>query len=87
MEDYSAPPLASSLIESMRDIGYSFKTAIADIIDNSITAESSRVDVFCDADRQQPVIAILDNEPRNTPRCYAAGKSKPFGLSGRWRLG
>ena len=61
MEDYNAPPRASSLIESMRDIGYSFETALADIIDNSITAESKQVDIFCDADGPRPVIAILDN--------------------------
>lgn len=61
MEDYRAPPRASSLIESMRDIGYSFETALADIVDNSITANSKQIDIFCDADSEQPVIAILDN--------------------------
>ncbi|MFK7954789.1 MAG: ATP-binding protein, partial [Lysobacterales bacterium] len=61
MKEYKSPPRASSLIESMRDIGYSFETAIADIIDNSITAKASLVDIFCDADRHQPVIGILDN--------------------------
>lgn len=61
MEDYRAPPRASSLIESMRDIGYSFETALADILDNSITAKSSEIDIFCDADGHSPVIAILDN--------------------------
>lgn len=61
MEDYRAPPKASSLIESMRDIGYSFETALADIIDNSITAKSTVIDIFCDADSDDPVIAILDD--------------------------
>jgi hypothetical protein len=34
----SAEPEASSMIETFRAIGYSIETAIADIIDNSITA-------------------------------------------------
>lgn len=53
--------MASSLIESMRDVGYSLETALADIIDNSITAKSTRVDIFCDADAPEPTIGILDN--------------------------
>jgi Histidine kinase-, DNA gyrase B-, and HSP90-like ATPase len=61
MEDHKAPPQASSLIESMRDIGYSFETALADIIDNSITARSQTIDLLCDADGMSPVIAILDD--------------------------
>lgn len=38
-------PSASSLIESIRSIGYSFESAIADIIDNSISAKSKNVAV------------------------------------------
>jgi len=36
-------PIPSMLIESMRDIGYSFETALADIIDNSIAAGARNV--------------------------------------------
>lgn len=36
-------PEPSILIESLRDIGYSFESALADIIDNSITAEADDV--------------------------------------------
>jgi hypothetical protein len=38
-------PPASSLIESIRSIGYSFDTAVADIIDNSISAESKKIKI------------------------------------------
>ena len=38
-------PFAPSLIESMRSLGYSFESAVADIIDNSISAEAKRIDV------------------------------------------
>ena len=61
METRSLPPRASSLVESMRDIGYSLETAIADIIDNSITANASRVEILVDTNAEQPVLGILDN--------------------------
>lgn len=61
MKDHRAPPSAASLIESMRDIGYSFETALADIVDNSITAKSKAIGILCDADASPPVIAILDD--------------------------
>lgn len=55
------PPSASSLSESMRDIGYSLPTAIADIIDNSITADASEINVYCDLTKESPTLAIVDN--------------------------
>lgn len=60
-QDYKLPPSASSLSESMRDLGYSLATAIADIIDNSITAKASHINVFCDLSVEQPVLIIIDN--------------------------
>ena len=45
----------------MRDIGYSLETAIADIIDNSITANASRVEILVDTNAELPVLGILDN--------------------------
>lgn len=36
-------PEPSILIESLRDIGYSFNSALADIVDNSITANASEI--------------------------------------------
>ncbi|WP_241231107.1 ATP-binding protein [Sphingomonas koreensis] len=56
-----ATPLASALIESMRDIGYSLETALADIIDNAITAKATRVDVLSETSGEHPALAILDN--------------------------
>lgn len=58
---HKLPPSASSLSESMRDLGYSLATAIADIIDNSITAEATDIDVFCDLTRDNPTMTIIDN--------------------------
>lgn len=56
-----ATPRASALIESLRDIGYTLSTALADIIDNSITAGASSVHIFADTLTEKPSIAIIDN--------------------------
>ena len=40
------PPSADVLMNSMRSIGYSFKTAIADILDNSISAKAKNINIF-----------------------------------------
>jgi hypothetical protein len=49
------------LIESMRDIGYSLETALADVIDNSITAGATEIRLLVDAAGHDPSIGILDN--------------------------
>lgn len=56
-----APPRARGMFDSLRGIGYSAPAAIADLIDNSITAGADRVrvDFIWRADRS--VIRIVDN--------------------------
>lgn len=54
-------PSAASLTASMRDLGYSLETAIADLIDNSISAGATRIEIFCDLVRAHPTLAIIDN--------------------------
>lgn len=53
-------PVPSMLIESMRDIGYSFETALADIIDNSLAANATEIKIEARA-TPDPIIAICDN--------------------------
>ncbi len=53
-------PFAPNLIESMRSLGYSFETAIADLIDNSISANSSKIDILL-SPIDNPYLIILDN--------------------------
>lgn len=60
MKTVSLPPHAPTLIESTRAIGYTLEAAVADIIDNSITAMSSCVDLFFFPIKDS-YIAILDN--------------------------
>ena len=45
----------------MRDLGYSLETAIADLIDNSISAGADRIDIICDVSGELPLVVILDN--------------------------
>lgn len=45
----------------MRDLGYSLETAVADLIDNSISAEASHMDIVCQLAGDQPFLAILDD--------------------------
>ena len=46
---------------SMRSIGYSFNNAIADIIDNSITADADQINIECNWNGEEPTIEIVDN--------------------------
>jgi hypothetical protein len=53
-------PYAPAFIESMRAVGYSLESAVADIIDNSISAEATSVRIqFRPFDN--PNVAIIDN--------------------------
>lgn len=61
MQTFTATPRASMLIESMRDIGYSLETALADVIDNSITARSTTIHIFAESEDDQFRIGILDD--------------------------
>ena len=54
------PPFAPTLIESTRAIGYSLESAVADIIDNSIAAEASSIQIaFFPVD--DAYVSILDD--------------------------
>ena len=55
-----ATPHAASLIEGMRDFGYTLSTAMADVIDNSITAGAGLVQILADTVSDAPWIAIVD---------------------------
>jgi len=55
------PPSAACLSASMRDLGYSLESAVADLIDNSISANATSVDIFCEASAAEPVLVILDD--------------------------
>ena len=59
MKLIETPPDAVSIMESTRAIGYSLPVAVADIIDNSITAEAEHIEIFYSA--TEKYVAILDD--------------------------
>jgi len=54
-------PNPAFLMQSMRRIGYTLETALADIIDNSISADASVISVQYRWNDATPWIAIIDN--------------------------
>lgn len=60
MRDIELPPFAPLLMESTRAIGYNLETAIADILDNSISADSTKISIKY-SPYDEPYVAILDN--------------------------
>lgn len=54
-------PSARRLTGSLRDIGYSFESAVADLIDNSIAAGASRIDVTVRYDGKNSQVFLVDN--------------------------
>lgn len=57
----SSPPNASAILESLRGLGYSPETAIADTIDNSISAGATVVDLYFDWKGDNSSVAIVDD--------------------------
>lgn len=60
-EQLDLSPHPSALLESLRSIGYTLETALADIIDNSITAKSTTVSVRFLWDSGVPWVVIVDD--------------------------
>ena len=90
------PPLPSALIESLRNIGYTMDTALADIIDNSITADSTSISIRFLWEEGVPWVAIADNgsgmgkdELQNAMRFGSSSPAMPRGKNdlGRFGLG
>ena len=57
----SSPPNASAMLESLRGLGYSPETALADTIDNSISAGAREVDLHFAWNGEDSSVAIVDN--------------------------
>lgn len=55
-------PSAARLVESLRDTGYTFPTAVADIVDNSVSANASDIEIILTMDPgNNPFLLIADN--------------------------
>ena len=59
MEMYESIPEANLLLESLRSVGYSVESAVADIVDNSISAGAKKI--FITFDWENKSICIVDD--------------------------
>ena len=53
------PPDPARVMEGLRDTGYNFNTAAADIIDNSIAAKATKVDISINLDVAQNITVLF----------------------------
>jgi hypothetical protein len=60
-------PSAKRLISSMRDLGYEFSDAVAEIVDNSIQAAANVIQVNLQFDGYESYLTVLDNGVGMTP--------------------
>lgn len=91
-----APPQAASLVESLRAFSYELPSAIADLVDNSITAHARNVWVDFHWDGANSVISLTDDGDGMTEKMLIAamrpGSQSPLALRtphdlGRFGLG
>jgi len=86
-------PSAARLTESLRDIGYDFPAAVADIVDNSIMAGAGRVDVLIEFDGPGSFVSVADDGCGMTANGllealrYGSRRSYSRGDLGRYGLG
>ncbi len=57
----NAPPRAASIVESLRAFGYDLPTALADLVDNSISAKARNIWLRFEWDGANSVIAVTDD--------------------------
>ena len=62
VSDIKLPPDPARVMEGLRDTGYDFNTAVADIIDNSIAANATKINILREMDPSGEVfVFIADN--------------------------
>lgn len=90
---FEVPPSAARLTASLRDIGYDFPTAVADLVDNSVTAGASRIDIDIVFKGNYSYVLIADDGTGMTEselnEALRYGSRKRYSLSdlGRYGLG
>lgn len=60
MKAQTVNPNISNFIKSLRDVGYSYEIAVADILDNSISAKAKKIKVYT-VPEPDIILAILDD--------------------------
>jgi Histidine kinase-, DNA gyrase B-, and HSP90-like ATPase len=89
---YEVAPSAARLTGSLRDIGYDFTTAIADLVDNAVAAGAARINVYTQFEPHGSYVLISDDGTGmtevgliealrfGTRRNYATNELGRFGL-------
>src|SRR5437016_5230466 len=86
-------PSAKRLITSLRDMGYDFAAAVADLVDNSIEAKASRVGIAAQFLADDSWVRIVDNgrgmSPAQLREALRYGAERQYEASdlGRFGLG
>lgn len=60
MKTETVNPNVSNFIKSLRDVGYTFEIAVADVLDNSITAKATNIEIFT-VPKPKIILCMLDN--------------------------
>ncbi len=93
MKTYEINPPASRLINSLRDIGYNFETAVADLVDNAIEAGATHVQIDIRHSGEKSCIIISDDGAGMTEsainEALRFGSQRPYESDdlGRYGLG
>ena len=86
-----APPRAAAMIEALRGLGYSTAAALADIIDNSITARAANVDVTFLWGGGVAVVTVQDDgdgmDDQELDRAMRLGEQSPLDERAQHDLG
>ena len=82
---------AKALINGLRAIGYSFSTAVADIIDNSVSAFANEIKIFSDPLAEEPYFCVLDNgcgmNSKELDNAMLPGSNREYKEDGQLELG
>lgn len=86
-----SPPSAAAMLESLRAYGYSLNSAIADLIDNSITAKAKNVWIMLRWEGESSWIVVRDDgigmSEKQLSRAMVAGSQNPLDQREKHDLG
>jgi hypothetical protein len=94
ISDVICPPDPERIVEGLRDTGYNFNTAMADIVDNSIAAKATQVDIIINMNPSGDItVYIADNgigmdaEGLKNAMTYGSKVRPDLGSLGKFGLG
>jgi hypothetical protein len=82
MSGVESIPSARRLIRSLRDMGYDFAQAVADVVDNAVTAKASSISIDIEFDGDDSWVRIADNghgmRPETLREAMRFGSSRDY---------